>query len=86
MIKIDGQAGRGPGRDFAQSGVGRLVYVKPIPASAMPPELARQFDRPGDAQFYAIHAADGTPMAIVENCAAALAGARAYDFEPVRVH
>ena len=39
-----------------------------------------------DVTLYAIHAADGTPLAVVDDYAAAHAAALQHEFTPVRVH
>ncbi|MBI3514789.1 MAG: DUF1150 family protein [Proteobacteria bacterium] len=58
--------------DFASLGMSDLAYVKPVHAD-------------GQAR-YAIHAADGTQMAVVDGREVALAAVRQHDLEAVDVH
>jgi hypothetical protein len=57
---------------FAQFGVTKVAYVKPVIVN-------------GTAGF-AIHAADGTPMAIADNCEVALAAIVQHEMVPALVH
>lgn len=57
---------------FAQFGVTKVAYVKPVIVN-------------GTAGF-AIHAADGTPMAIADNRELALAAIVQHEMVPVLVH
>ena len=70
--------------DLALTGMNRLVYVKEISASDLPKELTQNLDQ--NTPLYAICAADGTPMSIVDNRDVAFSGARENNFEPVSVH
>ncbi len=70
--------------DLALAGMNRVVYVKEISARDLPAELTQGID--ADTPLYAICAADGTPMSIVDNRAAAFLGARQNNFEPMSVH
>ncbi len=58
--------------ELAMLGVQALAYVKPVMVE-------------GVARF-AIHAADGTPMAVLDDRRAAFAVIRQNDLEPVSVH
>jgi hypothetical protein len=58
--------------DFATLGMSDLAYVKPVLVDG---RIA-----------YAIHAADGTSMAVVNERALALAAIRQHDLEAVDVH
>lgn len=58
--------------DFAALGMNGIAYVKPTMV---------------DGQTgYAIHAADGTPMAVVADHEVAFAAIRQHDLEPADVH
>jgi len=59
-------------RDFAAIGLEDIAYVKPVTVKG--------------ATAYAIHAADGTQMAIVANRELAMATVIQHDMEPVSVH
>lgn len=58
--------------DFAALGVNLVAYVKPVLADGQP--------------GYAIHAADGTPLAMARDAAVAAASVRQNDMEPLSVH
>ena len=62
----------------------RTVYVRPVKRSDLPEPLRDQF-APG-APVFAIHDADGTPLALTHTRNAAFAMARGHDFSPVSVH
>lgn len=77
---------------LAALGAEQLVYVKKLNSEDVKRELA---GLPADQaesvavdfdDLYAIHAADGTRMAVVETRQAAEFAARQYDMEPVSVH
>ncbi len=59
-------------RDFEALGMGQLAYVKPVEVD-------------GRAAF-AVHAADGTEIAVMPDREVARAAIRQYDLEPVSVH
>ncbi|HET8728143.1 MAG TPA: DUF1150 family protein [Alphaproteobacteria bacterium] len=59
--------------DFATYGVHELAYVKPVVAEG------------GEAAF-AVHAADGTPLAVLATRDLAFAVVRQNDMEPVSAH
>ncbi len=70
--------------DLALAGMNRVVYVKEISARDLPQAITQGLD--ADTPLYAICAADGTPMSVVDDRAAAFSGAREHDLEPVSVH
>jgi hypothetical protein len=57
---------------LAALGVSEIAYVRPVVANGVP--------------AFAIHAADGTPMAIAADAEVAMAAIRQHGMEPVRVH
>lgn len=59
-------------RDFEALGMEQLAYVKPVEVD-------------GRAAF-AVHAADGTELAVMPDREVARAAIRQYDLEPVSVH
>lgn len=73
-------------QDFAALGAPKTVYVREIATDDVRQVVGEQAEIPSDARFFAVHAADGTRMAIVDDRETAFAGARQYDLEPVSVH
>jgi hypothetical protein len=71
---------------LAALGSPKLVYVREVLAGELSQTVEGLSGLPRDMKLYAVHAADGTPMAIVDNRETAFAGARQNDFEPVSVH
>ncbi len=57
---------------LAQLGVSHLAYVKPIMLNG--------------AAMFAIHAADGSPMAVAEDCDLAMAAIVQHEMVPTLVH
>jgi len=78
--------GRMNAQDFAAFGAPKTVYVREVGADAVRDVVGDEAEIPTDARFFAVHAADGTRMAIVDDRDAAFAGARQYDLDPVSVH
>jgi len=66
-----------PPADFAALGVQQIAYVKPVP---------NEGDAEGQARSYAIHAADGTPLTVLQSREAAMAAVIQNDMEPLSVH
>ncbi len=58
--------------DFASLGLSDLAYIKPVPLDGR--------------TAYAIHAADGTQMAVVNDRALAFMAVRQHDLEAVDIH
>ena len=61
-----------PAQEFVALGVQNLAYIKPMTVN--------------DHAAFAIHAADGTLMAVVENRDLADAAVRQHELEPLSVH
>ena len=59
-------------RDFAALGLEHVAYVKPILVEG--------------AQAFAVHAADGTEIAVLASREVAIATVQQHDLEPVSVH
>ena len=57
---------------FSALGVSQLAYVKPVMMNG--------------ARAFAIHGADGTPMALADDEAVALAAIAQHEMTPARVH
>lgn len=71
---------------LAALGGPKLVYVREVLAGDLSGRVEGLDGIPANTKLYAVHAADGTPMAVVDNREMAFAGARQHDFEPVSVH
>lgn len=61
-----------PAQEFVALGLQNLAYLKPVTVN--------------DHLAFSVHAADGTPMAVIDNRALAEAAVRQHDLEPVSVH
>ncbi|HEX4113516.1 MAG TPA: DUF1150 family protein [Stellaceae bacterium] len=61
-----------PTQEFVALGVQNLAYIKPVTVN--------------DHLAFAIHAADGTPMAVLDDRLVAEAAIRQHDLEPLSVH
>lgn len=59
-------------RDFLNFGVQQVAYIRPV--------------RVEDKTAYAIHAADGTPLSVMESMDTAIIVVRHNDLEPATVH
>jgi hypothetical protein len=70
---------------LAALGGPNLVYIREVEAGelagSVPDELLK-----GSDKFYAVHAADGTRVAVLNDREAAFASAVQHDMEPVSVH
>lgn len=71
---------------FANIGVPNIVYIRQVLAGDLESELASQIDVPADTVLYAVHAANGQRMAVLDDRDTAFAGARQYELEPVSTH
>ncbi len=79
-ITIDAQ-------DLEALGGPNLVYVREVPAAEI---LAQQpmpdVEAEPDAIWYAVHAADGARLAVLDDREAAFIAAREHNLKPVSVH
>lgn len=74
---------------LAAMGGPNLVYVREVPAADVVAEASTPFSivaPAADAVWYAVHAADGSRIAVLEDRAMAFAAARGNDLKPVSVH
>lgn len=71
---------------MAEIGLQTLVYVRPVQAREVAAEMGGQLSVSPDTWLYAVHAANGVRVAVVDSRAAAFEGARAYGYEPQSVH
>lgn len=72
--------------EFASLGDGEIAYIKtlsPREAEAIYPQLE---GLPEGIKIFAVHAADGTPLALTDTLMAAVENAKEHDLEPVSVH
>lgn len=72
--------------EFAALGDGEIAYIKtlsPIEAEEMYPELK---GLPDGITIFAVHAADGTPLALTDTHFAAIENAKEHNLDPVSVH
>lgn len=75
---------------FAALGAPQMVYVRPVTGAEIiadtPIETVRGFDIDPDQVLYALHAADGSRLAIMGDKASAVAAAHAHELAVVSVH
>jgi hypothetical protein len=73
---------------LAQMGVRDTVYIRGVLAGRLMAEglLPKDVPLAEDQMVYAVHAADGTPLAVVDSRDMAFASARQYNKKPVSVH
>ncbi len=72
--------------EFAALGDGEIAYIKtlsPEQAQHIYPQLE---GLPDGITIFAVHAADGTPLALTDTHFAAVENAKEHDLEPVSVH
>ncbi len=70
--RLEGAADAMNVQDFMTLGLGAVAYIKPVPLD--------------DGRAFAIHAADGTRLAVLATREAAVAAARQNDMEPMLLH
>jgi hypothetical protein len=71
---------------FAEIGMPNIVYVREVLAAELEDELGAQVNIPAGTKLFAVHAANGQRMAVLDDRRAAFDGARQYELEPVSVH
>jgi len=72
--------------EFAALGDGEIAYIKtlsPKEAQSMYPQLK---GLPEGITIFAVHAADGTPLALTDTHFAAIENAKEHDLIPMSVH
>ncbi len=75
--------------DFAEYGAPSLVYIREVFAYEIEDDARAagvEFSSPPDAILYAVHAADGERLAVLDDRDAAYMAAREHDLTPVSVH
>lgn len=72
---------------LATLGAPHIVYIRPVGSDELKAEHVAGADAiPSGAILYAVHTADGTRVAILDNREAAFIAARQNDMIPVSVH
>ncbi len=64
----------------------KMVYIREVLAGDLQDTIEGLDDLPADARLWAVHAVDGTPVALVDERQAAFDAAVEYEYEPVSVH
>lgn len=67
-----------------EDGQERIVYVRPVDADDLPEQVRAQVE--GTLNLYAVHAANGDRLALVNGQKLAFVLARQNDMKPVHVH
>ncbi len=71
---------------LAQLGAPKIAYVKEIAAGDLRDDVQGLDDMPDDYRLYAVHAADGTRVAVMTDFEAAQNAIRENSMQPVWVH
>ena len=73
---------------LAEMGGPNLVYVRSVSAAEViaETELPPHIQLDPEAILYAVHSADGSRLAVLDDRSAAFAAARGQELEPVSVH
>ena len=67
-------------------GAPKMVYIREVTVGEIDGDVEGLEDLSEDDTLFSVHAADGTPMALVDEREAAFDAARENDYEPVSVH
>jgi hypothetical protein len=67
-------------------GAPEMVYIRTVTVGALRDSIDGLDSLPDDHMLYAVHAADGACMAVMEDLETAYVTAREHEMEPVRVH
>lgn len=73
-------------QEFAFLGGGEIAYIKAVKAREMKKLFPQLEDVPEGVDLYALHAADGTPIALSDSHPGALANAREQELRVVSLH
>lgn len=73
-------------QEFAFLGGGEIAYIKAVKAREMKKLFPQLEDVPEGLDLFALHAADGTPIALSDSHPGALANAREQELRVVSVH
>ena len=72
--------------ELAMLGGGRFAYIRPIKAAEASELIGAPVDVEKGTPLYCVCHADGTPLAITDSRAGALANVMENDLEPISVH
>jgi hypothetical protein len=75
--------------EFASLGDGEIAYIKTLDAEKAQriyPQVEGLEGLPDGIKIFAVHAADGTPLALTDTHFAAIENAKEHNLEPVSVH
>ncbi len=72
--------------ELAMLGGGEVAYIRPIEAAEASKLIGVPVDVEKGAPLYCVCHADGTPLAITDSRAGALANVMENDLEPISVH
>lgn len=73
-------------QEFAFLGGGEVAYIKAVKAREMKKLFPQLEDVPEGVDLYALHAADGTPIALADSHPGAVANAREQELQVVSLH
>lgn len=75
--------------EFAALGDGEFAYIKTLKtreAQIIYPQVEGLSELPGDVMIFAVHSADGTPLALTDTHFAALENVKEHNLELVSLH
>lgn len=73
--------------DLSELDLSDIVYVKSVTSEEVKAaDVEGTESLPDGIMLYAVHTADGTPVALLDNRDTAFAAARQYSMEPMSVH
>ncbi len=73
-------------QEFAVLGGGEIGYIKSVKAKEMKKLFPQLEEVPEGVDLYALHAADGTPIALADSHPGAMANAREQELDVVSLH
>jgi hypothetical protein len=73
-------------QEFAVLGGGEIAYIKAVKAKEMKKLFPQLEDVPEGVDLYAVHAADGTPIALADSHPGAVANAKEQELRVVSLH
>ena len=72
--------------ELARLGGGQIAYIRPIRAAEASRIIGEPIEVAEDARLFCVCHADGTPLAITDSHAGALANVIENDLQPISVH
>lgn len=72
--------------EFAALGDGEIAYIKTLSPEEAEKSYPQLKGLPEGITIFAVHAADGTPLALTDTHFAAIENAKEHNLEPVSVH